>query len=154
MEVPGMAFDRDEVEASFHKYMDSVQEAMRTMDFKTWIENAFTEDARYIDRGLGTRQGRAAIIDWMGSLMDSFPGEFCYRHDWHMIDGDRVVSYHHDGFPDPAGGDPHECPVVSILHYAGDGRWSYEEDVYNAKEFEAALSAYLEAKGKVETTSA
>lgn len=149
-----MAFDREEVEASFYKYMDAIQEAGRTMDWRGWIENSFTEDAVYIDRELGTSRGRANIIAWMDSLMDSFPGEFSYRPDWHIIEGDRVVSYHHDGFPDPAGGAPHECPVVSILQYAGDGRWSYEEDVYNAKEFEAAMTAYLAARAEVETTSA
>ena len=149
-----MAFDRKEVEASFHKYMDAIHEAGRTMNWRTWIENSFTEDAVYIDRGLGTSKGRANILAWMDSLMDSFPGEFSYRADWHVIDGDRVVSYHYDGFPDPAGGAPHECPVVTILHYAGDGRWSYEEDVYNVKEFEAAMTAYLAAKAEAETTSA
>lgn len=149
-----MAFDRKEVEASFQKYEEAVLEAGRTMNWRAWIENSFTEDAVYIDRALGTSKGRANIIAWMDSLMDSFPGEFSYRPDWHVIDGDRVVSYHHDGFPDPTTGVPYECPVVSILDYAGDGRWSYEEDVYNVKEFEAALNSYLAARAEVEKTSA
>jgi hypothetical protein len=150
MEVPVMAFDRKEVEASFHKYVEAALEASRTMDFRSWIENFFTEDAVYIDRELGTSKGRGAIIAWMDSLMAAFPGEFSYRVDWYVIEGDRVVYYHHDGFPDPKTGVPYDCPVVSILHYAGDGRWCYEEDVYNAKEFEAAMGAYLAAKAEVE----
>jgi len=33
--------------------------------------------------------------------------------------------------------------VVTILHYAGGGQWSYEEDVYNGKEAEEVLARFL-----------
>ena len=35
-------------------------------------------------------------------------------------------------------------PVVGILEYAGNGQWSLEEDVYNAKEAEQVLVRFLE----------
>ena len=34
--------------------------------------------------------------------------------------------------------------VVGILEYAGNGQWSLEEDVYNAKEAEHVLVRFLE----------
>ena len=36
---------------------------------------------------------------------------------------------------DPGDGSVHEAANITILHYAGDGRWSYEEDVYNPAHF-------------------
>ncbi len=35
--------------------------------------------------------------------------------------------------------------MVTILQYAGNGQWSFEEDVYNEKEAEAVLARFLEA---------
>ena len=32
---------------------------------------------------------------------------------------------------DPGDGSVHESPNLSVLKYAGDGLWSYEEDAYN-----------------------
>ena len=34
---------------------------------------------------------------------------------------------------------------MSILRYAGNGRWASQEDLYNAKEAEAVLAEYLTA---------
>jgi hypothetical protein len=34
--------------------------------------------------------------------------------------------------------------VAVILEYAGNGLWSLEEDIYNAKETEAVLARFLE----------
>lgn len=42
----------------------------------------------------------------MESLLPMFPPGFCYELDWYMIDGDRVVTHHRDGFPDPRGSSP------------------------------------------------
>ena len=120
------------------------------MGWLAWVEKSFTEDSVHIDRELGTYRGRQAIKEWMESLLPMFPPVFSYELEWYMIDGDRVVTYHRDGFPDPRGGSPFDCAVITVLRYTGDGRWSYEEDVYNPKELENALSDYTAAQAEVQ----
>jgi hypothetical protein len=36
---------------------------------------------------------------------------------------------------DPGDGSVHETPNLTILHYAGDNQFAYEEDVYNPMRF-------------------
>jgi len=38
---------------------------------------------------------------------------------------------------------------VTILEYAGDGLWSYQEDLYNPREGEQVIKNWLEAGGKL-----
>ena len=101
------------------------------MGWLAWVEKSFTEDSVHIDRELGTYRGRQAIKEWMESLLPMFPPVFSYELEWYMIDGDRVVTYHRDGFLDPRGGSPFAMPgeQPSIFHArnaraciaAGDG---------------------------------
>jgi hypothetical protein len=68
-----------------------------------------------------------------------------FPHDWYVIDGNRVIMYCWNIFVPLEGmTGEYKFPVVTILEYAGNGQWSYEEDVYNAKEAEAALTRFLE----------
>ena len=34
----------------------------------------------------------------------------------------------------------------TMLHYAGNGQWSYEEDIYNPNEFGLMVGRYLKAR--------
>jgi hypothetical protein len=36
----------------------------------------------------------------------------------------------------------------TLLKYAGDDKWSYEEDVYNPKHFEEMIKGWLAARSK------
>ena len=45
--------------------------------------------------------------------------------------------------------EPFQFAVISVLKYAGNGQWSLEEDVYNAKEAEKVVLDYFTAKGDV-----
>jgi hypothetical protein len=46
---------------------------------------------------------------------------------------------------DPAG-EPYQFVALAILHYAGNGQWCYEEDIYNAAESKRIHASYKEAK--------
>jgi ketosteroid isomerase-like protein len=133
---------RDEVEAEFQKYV--ARGAVR--DWSAWADQ-FTEDALYLEHEMGTFHGREEIrrwiVDTMSPLLDmEFPVE------WHMIDGDRVVFYAWNLLPHPSGsGEPFKFASISILEYAGDGQWSFEEDLYNAKEAERVLGEWAAAAG-------
>ena len=39
--------------------------------------------------------------------------------------------------------------VNTILHYAGNGKWSYEEDVYSPIEAQAAITSWIKAGGVI-----
>ncbi len=99
----------------------------------TWIDLAafFTDDAIYIDPAWGRIQGieeiRAFMVDSMRGLEDwRFPMRFA------AIEGDDVVTVWTQVLPGQRDdGQPYQQTGVSILRYAGDGKFSYEEDLLN-----------------------
>ena len=70
---------------------------------------------------------RSKIVELMAVVpMMTFPVE------WVTIEGNRVVYYPWQVLPDPSGGNEvYRFGCVTILEYAGDGQFSYQEDVYN-----------------------
>lgn len=99
----------------------------------TWIDLAqfFTDDAIYIDPAWGRIQGlheiRAFLVDSMRGLEDwRFPIRFT------AIEGDDVVTVWTQLLPGGRDdGRPYQQTGVSLLRYAGDGRFDYEEDLLN-----------------------
>jgi limonene-1,2-epoxide hydrolase len=99
----------------------------------TWLDLAefFTDDAVYIDPAWGRIQGieeiRAFLVDSMRGLEDwRFPLRLS------AIEGDDVVTVWTQILPGKRDdGRPYEQTGVSILRYAGDGKFSYEEDLLN-----------------------
>jgi len=47
---------------------------------------------------------------------------------------------------DPGDGSDHREYNWTLLHYAGNGQFSYEEDMYNPTEFGEMVKGYLKAK--------
>ena len=126
-----MAHPREEVEAAGHRYLDvrARVEAGET-DF-TELADLFTPDAVYIDPAWGRIQGaeniRAFMHDSMVGLDDwEFPVEFM------AIDGDHVMVKWTQILPGtrPEGGRYTQSGYSHLL-YAGDGRFSYNEDILN-----------------------
>ena len=91
----------------------------------------FTEDAVYIDPAWGRIQGRDEICQFMADSMLgledwSFPVEYT------AIDGDTVVVKWTQILPGTRpDGSRYEQSGYSTLVYAGEGRFSYEEDLLN-----------------------
>jgi ketosteroid isomerase-like protein len=94
----------------------------------------FTDDAVFVDPAWGRCVGRDHLVDFfdrsMAGLEDwTFPEEFT------MVEGHRVVSMWWNRLPgEGPDGRPLQVPGVSILHYAGEGRFSYELDILNMGE--------------------
>ena len=99
----------------------------------TWIDLAefFTDDAVYIDPAWGRIQGideiRSFLVDSMRGLEDwRFPLRLA------AIEGDEVVTVWTQVLPGTRDdGKPYRQTGVSILRYAGGGKFSYEEDLLN-----------------------
>ena len=45
---------------------------------------------------------------------------------------------------DPGDGSVHGAAVITVLEYAGDDKWSYEEDAYNPMNFMVMMQGYIQ----------
>jgi limonene-1,2-epoxide hydrolase len=127
---------RAEVEAAFRRTID----AQGRDDWNAFVD-CFTPDALYVEHHLGTFRGRDAIRAWLIPAMAQCRG-WTYPIEWVAIDGPRVVYKWLNRLPGPrADGSPFEFPGITIKTYAGDGRFDYQEDVYN---WESALKVLKE----------
>ena len=138
-------FPREEVEAAFQEFRRRGEEAH---DWDAWAD-MFTEDALYEEHYLGTFHGRAEIKDFITSTMKDYSGSSFWL-EWYLIDGNRVSALIPNILPPPPGVDGYfGFDVNTILHYAGNGKWSYEEDVYSPREAQAAVSRWIKAGGVI-----
>ena len=147
-EVPEPAFPRDEVEAEFAKYRKRGEIAVATGNWDQWADQ-FTADAQYREHHYGYFNGQDEIRAWIKGVMQPFPTmEFPVK--WAVINGNRVSALIPNILPAPEGDDGYYgFDVHTILHYAGNGTWSYEEDVYSPREAEAVVKRWVAAGGKV-----
>lgn len=146
--VPTPAAPREEVERELHLYRERGNKAVATGDWNQWADQ-FTDDANYLEHHYGRFAGQAAIREWINGVMQPFPSmEFPIV--WHSIEGNRVCALIPNVLPDPKGGpDGYGFDVNVILHYAGNGKWAYEEDVYNPKDAERVIGEWVAAGGVI-----
>jgi hypothetical protein len=129
-----------EVEEAFLQYwrLGAVGE-----DWEAWAD-LFTDDAHYVEHVLGSMQGRDEIKQWIVKIMDDY-SELYTVYEWHMVDGNRVVVYMQNRRDDPDPSlPPIDFPGVTILDYAGDGKWSREEDYWSVPGAQRATALYRE----------
>lgn len=143
---------RKEIEAAFDDYQRRAAEAARTGDWTDWVDQ-FTEDATYIEHHYGTFSGREAIREWITGTMSEYPGNRmdAFPIEWAVIDEDRgwVVCQVWNRMTDVGDGRVHQEYNFTLLKYAGEGQWSYEEDVYNPLRFGAMVAEWEAAGGNL-----
>lgn len=128
-----MAHPREEVRAAADRYQElrrRIEEGLEPDAFGI-LADFYTEDAVYVDAAWGRIEGREAIAQW---LVDSMVGLDAWRFpvDFVAIEGDDVVVKWTQIVPGKRDdGRPYQQSGYSRLIYAGEGRFSYEEDVYN-----------------------
>ena len=117
-------------------------------DWDAWAD-LHSEDGVWVEHHLGTFRGREEIRRAIVAVMAQAPPmEFPVA--WHVIDGSRVVFYPWQVLPDPQRrGDSYRFGCVTVLEYAGDGLWSFQEDLYNPREAEAVLARWVAAGGRL-----
>ena len=140
-------WSREELEEAWARYQDKVVEVGKTWDWAGYA-NVFTEDATYHEHALGDMTGRDAIRDWIVSTMNEFPGSEMpfYPTSWYSIDTDRgwVFCEFLNRMRDPGDGSIHQAANLSVMKYAGDDLWSYEEDAYNPMNFLPVVRDYIQ----------
>jgi hypothetical protein len=140
-------YSRAEVEEAFRHYFltGPVLE-----DWAAWSQ-LFSDDAVYFDHFYGRFRGPAEIKKFLEATMGFAPHVYSPLA-WYNLDGNRIVYkvWNRADNPDPTG-PPAEFPSLQIIEYAGNGRWSSEEDwwlVKEMKQFNADYENMCQAAGK------
>jgi len=140
---------RQELQEAHDGFIEAATRSGQTGDWSIWADR-FTKDAEYYEHLYGTFHGRAEIAEWIASTMSQWPMTEMkqFPHNWCVCDEDRGwwICEIENRFDDPGDGGIYEASNITILKYAGDGRFSYEEDVYNPATFAPMVKAWIEAK--------
>ena len=134
---------RTEIEAAVERYLDLRVAAIAGDRPWTDLAEVLTDEVVFIDSVWGRHVGREAVITF---LHDSMAGleDWDFPHLWQAIDGNTVILGWANRLPGTRDdGSPYDIPGVSILEYAGDGRFSSEIDMYS----ESQLSAVWKESG-------
>ena len=126
-----MGHPREEIEAAVAQYL-AVRERM-DRDEGGWDEMAdlFTDDATYIDPAWGLIEGNDAIRAFMSESMAGLE-DWLFPVEWVALDGDHVIVKWIQRLPGRrADGSTYDNSGVSLLTYAGGGRFSRSEDHLN-----------------------
>lgn len=146
------SWDREEIEEAFARYQEVAARAGASGDWNQWAD-LFTEDATYLEAHYGRFEGREEIRRWITSTMAEYPNNEMteFPIDWYVVDDERgwVVCRVWNRMRDPGDGSLHQEANLTVLHYAGSGLWSYEEDQYNPTNFAPMISGYLERKREI-----
>ncbi len=149
-------WSRRELEEAFDHQQHIVEEIGRTWDWSRYAD-MFTEDASYVEHAMGNLQGRESIRNWIVPTMNMFPGREMplYPVSWASYDTEKgwVIGEIMNRMRDPGDGSIHQSPVITVLRYAGDGLWSYEEDAYNPMNFLVMVQGYVQRCAELGTLS-
>ncbi|MGH0031043.1 MAG: nuclear transport factor 2 family protein [Myxococcota bacterium] len=125
------SFPPEEIERTYRRYVETrgrVEAGELGWDA---LAAFFTDDATFIDPAWGRVEGIEAIREF---LVESMVGleDWEFPHEWSMVDGDRLIARWQNRLPGQRpDGTPYQAPGYSFMVYAGDGRFSYEEDLLN-----------------------
>ena len=133
------AFSRVELEDAFRTYWRT---GAAGEDWNAWAD-LFTEDCTYFEHWYGLMHGRETVRAWIVPIMEKY-GEIYTAYEWHVVDPERgrVVLYVQNRRDHPSGRGTCDFPGVSLLEYAGGGKWKREEDYWAVKAREAAMREY------------
>jgi hypothetical protein len=147
-QVMSNRWSRDELDQAHAKFMETANRCAESGDWHDWA-NLFTEDARYIEHTFGEFHGRQGIFDWISDIMAQWPNKAMtsFPHSWCVCDEEKGwwICRIENRFRDPGDGSIHQAHNITVLHYAGDMRFSYEEDAYNPANFGPVVTSWLEA---------
>ena len=150
-------FSREEIDAAFQHFQEAADQSAKSGDWRAWSE-CFTEDADYYEHHYGKMHGRAGDLRVDPGHDDgSRPSRTCATSRSTGTSSTRTgagcsCSVWNE-MDDPGDGSLHREYNWTMLHYAGDGRFSYEEDLYNPVEFGRMVQRWHEVKDRLAGTA-
>jgi len=146
-------WSKQEIEEAFDTFQATALEAGKSGDWNDFAD-LFTEDAYYKEHFYGELGGREAIRAWICKTMGTPPVDqmIHFPIEWYVIDEERgwVVCCVWNRMADPGDGSVHQTYNWTLLKYAGNGLWKYEEDVYNPHHFAKMIEGWQSRKAKLD----
>ena len=146
-------WEREEIEQAFDKFQAAALKGGQTKDWTEWA-NCFTEDASYFEHHFGRFWGRERILQWITDTMTQFPASemTAFPITWYSIDEEKgwIFCEVMNRMSDIGDNKIHQAPNITVLHYAGNGLFSYEEDAYNPANMGTMTKDWLESKRAME----
>jgi len=143
---------REELEQAFDRYQAAALKAARTGDWRDWAD-LFTEDCTYVEHAYGRFCSREAVFKWITKTMTTEPGNSfdAFPVTWYSIDVEKgwIICEVMNRLRDPGDGSLWQEPNITILHYAGQGRFKYEEDAYNPANMGRTVSRWQKHRDKL-----
>ena len=126
-----MTHERAEIEATIQRYLELRRSAIAGDTPWSDLKEVFTDDAVFVDSVWGRHVGVDALVEFLDTSMAGLE-DWDFPHYWEAIDGDRVFLRWSNRLPGRrADGSSIDNMGLSYLEYAGDGKFSYEEDLYS-----------------------
>jgi hypothetical protein len=145
-------YSRAEIERTFTAFRAALSRSMQSGDWTEWA-GFYSEDAVYVEHAMGTFRGRQEIKDWIVRTMSLPLVEHieAFPIGWHVIDEERgwIIAQFFSRMRDPGDGSRHETYNITVLHYAGNGQWSYEEDIYNPASMQSMLQDWAARRAAI-----
>ena len=124
-------FPKEEIQAALDNYL-RVRESIEAGE-TNWdaLAECFTDDAVYIDPAWGRFVGKDAIIQFQRDSMTGLE-DWTFPIEWITIDGNRIIIKFWNRLPGRReDGTYYEAPGFQEIIYAGNGKFSYDEDLLN-----------------------
>ena len=146
-------WSKAELQAAIDEFIQVTEDTWVAGDIDQWA-NWYTEDVVFRDLGFGYAngeieiRGRKAVRDWYTQVRNTFPGchAIHFPSPWQVIDEERgwIAMEWLTRMRDPGDGSIHEEKNYSLLIYAGNKQFSYEEDIYNPERTRAMMQRWTE----------
>jgi hypothetical protein len=137
------SYPREELVEAFKNYY---MVGIINEDWVAWSQ-LFTDDATYYDHFWGTFTGPAEIEKFLETTMGPCPHVYAAL-EWFNPDPEsgRIVYRHQNRADHPiVGRDPIDFPSIQVIQYAGDGKFSAEEDWWVLSDMKRFVRQYNEA---------
>ena len=150
-------WSREELEDAWRRYQASVVDVGKTWDWSSYADH-FTEDAK-LRRARAGQHGGPRKHPRVDRLHDEhlprqrdadLPGRLVLDRCRQGL-GHLQEHQHHEGLGATAVSTG--AGVITVLEYAGDDKWSYEEDAYNPMNFMLMIQQYIQRSHELGTIS-
>lgn len=137
---------------AWQHYESVVERCGKSNDWNDYAD-LFTEDGRYVDDVDPDRNSREEIRDWITGIYTN-PVARAVRTfvtKWFIVDEERgwVIAEFDNIWDDPGNGQVFSFRNYTLMKYAGDYQWCFQEDQYNPQKRMEAGMGWMQARQAV-----